>query len=76
MSFAAASTMGKALVGVPVAKRTSIGQMRAVSGRRSVKVNAMAGVDIDTRQSGETARDARRRRKRQRREQRRRLRED
>ena len=46
MSFAAASTMAKALVGVPVAKRTSIGQMRAVSGRRSVKVNAMAGVDV------------------------------
>ena len=43
---------------------------------RVTGVACMAGVDIDTRQSGETARDARRRRKRQRREQRRRLRED
>lgn len=41
---------------------------------RVTGVACMAGVDISTRQSGETARDARRRRKRQRREQRRRLR--
>ena len=43
---------------------------------RVTGVACMAGVDISTRQSGETARDARRRRKRQRREQRRRLRGD
>ena len=47
MSFAAASTMGKALVGVPVvAKKSSLRQMRASSGRRSgSKVVAMAGAD-------------------------------
>merc|ERR1719258_196285 len=47
MSFAAASTMGKALVGVPVvAKKSSVRQMRASSGRRSgTKVVAMAGAD-------------------------------
>jgi hypothetical protein len=48
MSFAAASTMGKALVGVPVvAKKSSVRQMRASSGRRSgTKVVAMAGADV------------------------------
>ena len=47
MSFAAASTMGKALIGVPVvAKKSSVRQMRASSGRRSgTKVVAMAGAD-------------------------------
>ena len=47
MSFAATSTMGKALVGVPVVNKSrSIGQMRAAStGRRSTKIVAMAGAE-------------------------------
>ena len=51
MAFAASSTMGKAMVGVPVVNKSnrSIGQMRgAVStGRRTaVKVNAMVGAEM------------------------------
>jgi hypothetical protein len=46
MSFTAASTMGKALVGVPVTQTKSFRQMRAApAGRRSTKVVAMAGAE-------------------------------